>query len=61
MTVVCEISVEPFATIEHKLEALSPRVLDRGYSLAFKSDGHLLTGASTPPIARSASTGTPQL
>jgi len=38
---------DPFAAIEHKLEALSPRrVLDRGYSLAFKSDGHLLTDAS---------------
>ena len=39
---------EPFAAIEHKLGALSPRrVLDRGYSLAFRSDGHLLTDAST--------------
>jgi len=38
---------EPFTAIQHKLDALSPRrVLDRGYSLTFKSDGHLLTDAS---------------
>jgi exodeoxyribonuclease VII large subunit len=34
-------------TLEHKLEALSPRrVLERGYSLAFGPDGHLLADAS---------------
>ena len=39
---------EPLRAIEHKLEALSPRrVLDRGYSLTFGPDGHLLTDAAT--------------
>ncbi|MES1157701.1 MAG: exodeoxyribonuclease VII large subunit [Haliangium ochraceum] len=34
----------PFDSLGHKLDALSPRrVLDRGYSLAFGADGHLLT------------------
>jgi exodeoxyribonuclease VII large subunit len=38
---------EPLRAIEHKLDALSPRrVLDRGYSLTFGPDGHLLTDAS---------------
>jgi len=38
---------EPLRAIEHKLEALSPRrVLDRGYSLTFGPDGHLLTDAA---------------
>ena len=37
---------EPLRAIEHKLGALSPRrVLDRGYSLTFGPDGHLLTDA----------------
>lgn len=36
-----------FDSLSHKLDALSPRrVLDRGYSLAFGADGHLLTDAS---------------
>jgi len=34
-------------TLEHKLDALSPRrVLERGYSLAFGPDGHLLADAA---------------
>jgi exodeoxyribonuclease VII large subunit len=34
-------------TLEHKLSALSPRrVLERGYSLAFGPDGHLLSDAA---------------
>jgi exodeoxyribonuclease VII large subunit len=38
---------EPLTAIEHKLQALSPRrVLDRGYSLTFGPDGHLLTDAA---------------
>jgi exodeoxyribonuclease VII large subunit len=38
---------EPLRAIEHKLEALSPRrVLDRGYSLTFGPDGHLLSDAT---------------
>jgi len=38
---------EPLRAIEHKLDALSPRrVLDRGYSLTFGPDGHLLTDAA---------------
>ena len=36
-----------FDLMGHKLEALSPRrVLDRGYSLAFGPDGHILTDAA---------------
>jgi exodeoxyribonuclease VII large subunit len=36
----------PIDALAHKLDALSPlRVLDRGYSLAFAPDGHLLTEA----------------
>jgi exodeoxyribonuclease VII large subunit len=39
---------EPLTALEHKLHALSPRrVLDRGYSLTFGPDGHLLTDAAT--------------
>ena len=38
---------EPLRAIEHKLQALSPRrVLDRGYSLTFGADSHLLTDAA---------------
>jgi len=38
---------EPLTALEHKLTALSPRrVLDRGYSLTFGPDGHLLTDAA---------------
>jgi len=37
----------PVDELGHKLGALSPRrVLDRGYSLAFRPDGHLLTSAA---------------
>jgi exodeoxyribonuclease VII large subunit len=36
----------PWEALSHKLEALSPRrVLDRGYSLTFRPDGHVLTRA----------------